>query len=198
MGMEHKAYLFDTDNFNKELSNIIITSGATNDVDSLMVFIVEKIGTVRSVYTGELLNKEWEKELENGEVQELADFAMTCYYSPEKELGLSYAWDALLEALNMMSTKFHPDYYILGRPLESELFKLDPGGMGLGFVYAEDISSMYNELIDLKQLLINNSLPSSNDLVYHITFPELIEAYDELIMLYKEAKEANCGLLMTF
>ncbi|WP_438347719.1 hypothetical protein ACP8HI_18880 [Paenibacillus sp. FA6] len=98
----------------------------------------------------------------------------------------------------MMSPKFNPDYYILGRPLESGMFTLDPGGMGLGFVYAEDIPSMYNELIDLKRSFVDNGMPSSPDLVYQITYPELIEAYDELIILYKEAKEANCGLLMAF
>ncbi|OAB38857.1 hypothetical protein [Paenibacillus glacialis] len=198
MAMEHKAYLFDTDAFSEELGEIIIASGATNDIDSLKAFITKNMGKVRSVYTGELLNNEWEKEIENGSVQELTDFAMTCYYSPEEELGFSYTWDALLEALSMVSPKFHPDYYILGRQLESGGFTLNPGGMGLGFVYADDIPSMYNELIDLKQKFIDNGMPSSNDLVYQITFPELIEAYDELIILYKEAKEAKCGLLMTF
>lgn len=197
MGMEHKAYLFDTNGFMKELSETIITSGTTNDIKLLKEFIFNHLGIVRSVYTGELLDKEWEQELENGEVQELADFAMTCYYSPDEEQGLSYLWDALIEALVKLPTKFDPNYYILGRPLESEMFILDPGGMGLGFVYAEDVPSMYNELLELKRNLISNGLPS-NDLVYHASFSELIEAYDELVILYKDATEAKRGLLMTF
>ncbi|WP_438347720.1 hypothetical protein ACP8HI_18885 [Paenibacillus sp. FA6] len=90
MAMEHKAYLFDTDAFSEELREIIITSGATMDTDSLKAFIIKNIGKARSVYTSELLNNEWEREIENGNVQELADFAMTCYYSPEEELGFSY------------------------------------------------------------------------------------------------------------
>ncbi|MBC2582910.1 hypothetical protein [Clostridium sp. DJ247] len=196
--MEHKAYIFDTDGFSKELSQLIITSGNTKNSAPLKAFINNHIGKVRSAYTGDLLDYDWEKEMENGEVQELADFAMTCYYSPEEEMGLSYAWDALLVALNMLSTNFDPDYYILGRTLESEMFRLDPSGMGLGFVYAEDIYIMHNELINLKQSFIDNGMPQLNDVIYDITFSELIEAYEELILLYKQAEEINYGLLMTF
>lgn len=198
MSMCHKAYVFDTSSFEKELSELIITSGNAANTDALKEFINSHIGEVKSVYTGDLLSYDWEKEIESGTVQEFADFAMTCYYSPEDEIGLSYSWDPLLEVLSMLPTSFEPYYYVLGRALESKMFQLNPGGMGLGFVYAEDISSIYNELVNLKQNLIDAGMPQSSDVIYDITLAELIEAYDELISLYKKAQEINQGLLMTF
>ncbi|OBY76343.1 hypothetical protein BBG47_27705 [Paenibacillus sp. KS1] len=198
MSMEHKAFIFDTVGFNKELREIIIAAGITNDTGSLKSFITENMGRVRSVYTGDLLNAGWEEELENGGVQELSDFAMTLYYSLEEDSGLYYAWDSLIEALQVMSTRFHPEYYILGRALKSGAFRLDPGGMGMGFVYAEDIPFICNELIHLKRNLSINGLPLSNDVIYETPIDELIEAYDELIRIYEEANAAKCGLLMTF
>ncbi|WBL45591.1 hypothetical protein LOR37_12875 [Clostridium estertheticum] len=164
----------------------------------MKTFINNHIGKVKSAYTGDLVNHNWEREMENGGIQELADFAMTCYYSPEEEIGLSYDWDELLAAISMLSTTFEPDYYILGHTLESEIFKLDPGGMGIGFIYAEDIAVMHNELINLKQSFIDNGMPKLEDVVYEIAFPELIEAYEELILIYNQAEEINCGLLITF
>lgn len=157
MSIEHKAYVFDTKNFNKELRKIILISGNTKNQSLLKNFINSKIGVVKSPYSGDLINIGWEKELENGDIQELADFAITCYYSPGEEMGISYAWDAVLTTLNRLPLKFNSDYYILGNTLETEIFKLDPGGMGLGFINAEDIPKMYNELNNLKEDFIEKS-----------------------------------------
>lgn len=198
MAMEHKAYLFHTDSFSSELCNIIIHAGETNNKSPLEEFIESRLGSVWSVYTGELLTNDWQSELENGGVQELSDFAMTVYYSPDDERGLSYDWDVLLETLYSMSPSFDPDYSILGCPIQSESFTLDPGGMGLGLVHSEDVPSIYNELVQLKGSLANGNLPPLHGVIYPSTLVEITEAYDVLISLYKDAKRENCGLLMTF
>lgn len=195
--MEHKAFLFDTQGFDQELRKIIVTSGEENEPKPLHEYIVNNIGKVRSVYTRELLENNWENELELGGVQELADFAMTCFYSPEDDRGLSYLWDAPLETLKMLPTKMDPEYYILGHPIESETFSLDPGGMGLGIIEMNDIPVVLKDLKDLRGAILENGMPLS-EVLYEHTFSEIVEAYDELIKLYNEAADMRTGLLMTF
>ncbi len=80
----------------------------------LYKFINNHLRKVFSPYTGILLEADWESELENGGIQELADFSMTCFYSPYNDRGLSYSWDSILEALKNVSEKLDPEYCILG------------------------------------------------------------------------------------
>lgn len=189
--MEHKSFLFNTSAFKKELSEIILTAGDTENEDLLTCFINENLEDLKSPYSGEELTGEWEEELGTEDVQELADFAMTKYYNPDEELGLSYNWDTLLESFDKLDLKFNSEYYILGESLKSENFNLDPGRMGLGFVNSKDICCIHRELISLKQNFIEICETENFD-------EEIISAYDELIEIYEEAKESNCGLLMTF
>ncbi|WP_166243409.1 hypothetical protein [Paenibacillus turpanensis] len=198
MGMEHKAYLFDTNRFDRELKPVINTSVLLSDTKGLEDFISSHVGEVRSVYTGELLGIDWKNSLENGGIQELCDIALTLYYSPDEDMGLSYGWDALNEALSMTSIKFPSDYYILGESIEYGSFQLDPGGLGLGFVYSKDIAIMYNDLVSIKSALNHNGLPDPNAVLYQLTKSELLETYNELVLLYSAAYEKKWGLLMTF
>ncbi len=196
--MEHKSFLFDTKGFELELCEIVIASGEKDEPRLLIQYNMNNIGKIRSPYTGEFLDDVWEDELEQGNVQELADLALTKFYSPEEELGLSYSWDSLLEALKQFPTPFHPEYCVLGYPVESEKFRLDPGGMGTGIVRTEDVPIIFRNLIELRNQFINSEFSEMDDSLYEYTFPELIEAYDELTQLYKEANDNKKGLLMTF
>lgn len=191
MSMEHKSFLFNTSAFTKELSEIILTAGETDNEKLLISFINQNLNDLKSPYSGEELTVEWIEELETEDIQELADFAMTKYYNPDEELGLSYSWELLLESFDELDLKFNNEYYILGKSLDSENFTLDPGRMGLGFIESQQISSIHKELISLKQNFINIFETESLD-------KEVIQAYEELIEIYEEAKESNCGLLMTF
>ncbi|UPZ16628.1 hypothetical protein [Flavobacterium humidisoli] len=189
--MEHKSFLFNTSAFTKELSEIILTAGETDNEKLLISFINQNLNDLKSPYSGEELTAEWIEELETEDIQELADFAMTKYYNPDEELGLSYSWELLLESFDELDLKFNNEYYILGKSLDSENFTLDPGRMGLGFIDSQQISSIHKELISLKQNFTNIFETESLD-------KEVIQAYEELIEIYEEAKESNCGLLMTF
>jgi hypothetical protein len=191
MSMEHKSFLFNTSAFTKELSEIILTAGETDNEKLVISFINQNLNDLKSPYSGEELTSEWIEELETEDIQELADFAMTKYYNPDEELGLSYSWELLLESFDELDLKFNNEYYILGKSLDSENFTLDPGRMGLGFIDSQQISSIHKELISLKQNFINIFETESLD-------KEVIQAYEELIEIYEEAKESNCGLLMTF
>ncbi|MFC4476045.1 hypothetical protein [Flavobacterium chungangensis] len=191
MSIEHKSFLFNTSAFTKELSEIILTAGETDNEKLLISFINQNLNDLKSPYSGEELTSAWIEELETEDIQELADFAMTKYYNPDEELGLSYSWELLLESFDELDLKFNNEYYILGKSLDSENFTLDPGRMGLGFIDSQQISSIHKELISLKQNFINIFETESLD-------KEVIQAYEELIEIYEEAKESNCGLLMTF
>lgn len=191
MAMEHKAFLFNTAEFTKQLSTIIITAGTTNNEKSLVCFINENLNKLKSPYSGEKLNIEWKEELEAKDIQELADFAMTKYYNADDELGLSYLWDQFLKSFDKLQLNYNPEYYVIGKPLESKQFVLDPGRMGLGFIYSEHISSMYNELVSLQSNFINVCEENNFD-------RELISAFDDLIEIYKKADRLNYGLLITF
>lgn len=196
--MEHKSFLFDTKGFELELCDTVIASGENDELRLLKQYIVNNIGKIRSPYTGEFLDDDWEDELELGNVQELADFALTKFYSPEEEFGLSYSWDSLLEALKQLLTTINPEYWVLGYPVESEKFRLDPGGMGTGIVRVEDVPIIFRNLIELRSQFIESEFSEMDNSLYEHTFQELIDAYDELTQLYKEANDNKKGLLMTF
>ena len=195
MSMEHKAFLFDTKGFNKELSSIILESGGKEDPEPLKKYIEKNFYWLRLSTNEKKMIKE---KLDDNDIQLLADIALTAFYSPEEDLGLSYSWDALLEAFEKLPLQFTPEYYLLGKPLKNETFKLDPGAMGMGFVDEKDIIEICRELQKLRESLINNGLPEYKDLLYEITLEELIEAYDELVELYQLAGRNKRGLMFTF
>lgn len=191
MSMEHKSFLFNTSAFTKELSEIILTAGDTENETLLISFINENLDNLKSPYSGEKLTKEWHEELETEDIQELADFALTKYYNPDQELGLSFVWESLLELFDDLDLKYNCEYYILGEFLSYKNFTLDPSKMGLGFVNSEHITDIHRELISLKEAFADICETENFD-------EKIINVYEELIMIYQEAKESNCGLLMTF
>jgi hypothetical protein len=198
MSMEHKAFLFETSKFFGELAPIIFRAARNNDKDLLRSFINSRIGVVRSPYTGEFLKGNWEQELENGDLQELADFAMTCYYNPQEDRGLGYDWDPLLESLRMSSTAFDPGYVILGRQITDGQFVLDPGRMGTGIVQAEDVPGITVELRRLKPDMLVRKIQNNPKVLYPVSEEEFISSCRDLDTLYQDAARSNKGLLMTF
>lgn len=104
----------------------------------------------------------------------------------------------MLEALKQLPTTINPEYCVLGYPVESEKFRLDPGGMSTGIVRTEDVPIIFRNLIELRKQFIETEFSKMNDSLYEHTFQELIDAYDELTRLYKEANDNKKGLLMTF
>ncbi|MNK69436.1 hypothetical protein D3C87_888240 [compost metagenome] len=191
MSMEHKSFLFNTSAFTKELSEIILTAGETNNEELLISFINQNLDHLKSPYSGEELTSEWLEELETEDIQELADFAMTKYYNPDEELGLSYVWESLLELFDDLDLKYNREYYILGESLNFKNFILDPSKMGLGFVNSEHVNDIHRELVSLKENFAAICETENFD-------EKTINVYEELIEIYQEAKESNCGLLMTF
>jgi hypothetical protein len=79
---------------------------------------------VRDPYEGEPLTEDWRSKLEAGDVQELADFAVTRYYQPSADFGIGEAWQALSNELPEAERAA-----LLGSPFEG----FDPGRMGSYF-----------------------------------------------------------------
>lgn len=190
MSMVHKAFLFDTVLFNKEVAGMILEAGVHNDTEVLRYFIERSIGRARSPYTGEVLEAGWETELENGTIQELADFVMACYYDPKDDKGLAYEWDSLLEALKKLITASEANALILGRALKKDGFSVDPGYMGTGFVQAEKVPALYDTLCGWEK--------NVKQIVLETNSPQLANAFASLKGLYREALAQGRGLLLTF
>lgn len=195
MSMEHKAFLFDTKGFNRELVPLILDSGSKGDPELLKKYIKRNLFYLSSPDPAE---KKIRKNWEDGDIQMLADLALTAFYSVEEDQGLLHSWNALLEAFKNLPLQFAPEYYILGKPLKNEAFTLDPGEMGMGFVEEKDIIGICRELAGLKKGLIDNGLPVSEDLLYEISLEELTKAYGELFELYQMAGRMRSGLMFRF
>jgi hypothetical protein len=196
--MLHKAFCFDTKSFNKELALIITRSASEANTDELYAFIENKSDRITSPYTEEPIGEDWINELEEVEIQALSDFALTYYYNICEDIGLEYSWDALSEYLKFMSIKHEASYYVLGETFHANGFRLDPGGMGMGFIQAESISDIKKELIVLNktfnEIIINREI----DTLYSLSKHELKDAYLSLVAIYEQAEREMAGLMFTF
>ena len=192
--MEHKAFHCDTTRFNRELCPIILDSWSKNDPASLKKYIEKNFAWLRLSL---IEKKKIKEELDDSNVQMLAQIASTNFYSPEKDLGLSYSWEPLLAAFKKLPLQFGPEYYFLGKPLTNESISVNPSAGEMGFVDEKDILNICRELNMLRQKLIDNGLPEAEDLFKEISLKELTKAYDNLWEIYRSAGRKECGLMFT-
>jgi len=195
--MDHKAFIFDVESFNLELRPLLLSAGIENEIGTIKHFINCNLIKIVSPYTGDSLGEDWENQLESGDIQEIADFALTRYYSPAADMGLGYSWDALLETIKLLPVGFDPEYCIVGKQVQQGTFVFDPSRMGLGMIEMKDVSYIHQELQRVRPLLKNVELPAE-ELLYELSTGEIAEAFEDLIVLYKKAIDANRGILMTF
>ncbi|MEO3944691.1 hypothetical protein [Gorillibacterium sp. CAU 1737] len=198
MSMDHKAFLFDTASFHQELAPVLREAALADEVDLLGAFIETHRAVILSPYSGEELEDDWQDEIRTKGVQEYADFALAKYYSSDEERGLSYLWQPLAEVLEACDSLSNGETYVVGIPFTSGSFTLDPGRMGMGFLDAEEIPTRLKELASARESISLDELDLSEELLDELSEDELLDAFDELIDLYRSALEANRGLLMTF
>lgn len=198
MSMEHKAFLFDTDKFNSKLAELLSSCHSKDDIQLIRSFINENIDDIKSPYDGEDLEIDWEDELENKDIQEYADFAITYCYNPDDEDGLSCCWQGILECLKKVKLKFPAEYYILGNSVKLGDELLDPGQQGLGIIAAQDIYEMWTEIAACKEKVINEYDRLAENDIYESTKDEIADSYDDLCRLFYDAHQQGMGLLMTF
>ncbi len=122
--MEHKAYEFDWDSFNSELRPILEQSISNDQNANLYSFINTNIEYLTDPYEGELLDKDWEEQLEAKSIQELGDFALTKYYNVTEDYGLSDNWLPLQDEVSQK---------IINALLGTSISGFDPGCYGSYF-----------------------------------------------------------------
>lgn len=129
MSFDHKAFEFDWQAFSNEMLPWLSEALAADDCERLSAFVDARVSACRSPYDGEPLSRNWRAMLEVGDAQEIADFALTKYYDPTDDHGLSDAW---MEPDAALSTDMKAA--LLGQAIA----QFDPGRQGSYFLAPAD------------------------------------------------------------
>jgi hypothetical protein len=148
--IEHKAFVFDHLAFARELEPILKASLASGDVEVLREFIMAHLAALRDPYEGDELSDTWEAELENRDVHEYGDYALTRFYAPEADIGLGPAWGEVEATLGQRVYDL-----LLGLPVGDER-SFDPGRMGSYFQSSEDVE---RGLVELRGMQTTRNSP---------------------------------------
>ena len=130
MSMEHKAYLFDWGEFERELRAVLEEALRSEDGSAVVEFIAEHVAALKDPYEGEALSLEWEQMLESKDVHRYGDFALTKYYDPTADIGLGYEWEEAQEALAKLGFDVS---LVLGGVVGTKGNPFDPGKLGSYF-----------------------------------------------------------------
>ena len=133
--MEHKAFEFDWQTFKDELLGVLVQSLEQDNADELISFIDKNNSKIKDPYEGEPIDSNWRENIEVGDVQEYADYAITKYYDPSESYGLDYDWmeidDSLPEDIKDV---------LLGKTITGAGNAFDPGRMGSYFQSTEELA----------------------------------------------------------
>jgi hypothetical protein len=145
--MEHKAFLFDYDSFDRELRVILEDALRSGDHSKLVSFINAHMGDLRDPYEGEPLDANWEAMIEMQDPHQYGDFALTKYYNPTADIGLGAAWHNLQELIANDPTLVESP--ILGSTIGPQDNPFDPGKMGSYFQSAQQVRQNLRYLLNL-------------------------------------------------
>ena len=137
MSMMHKAYAFDWFAFARdELHDILLDALASGDTNGLIRYIEANRYHLKDRYEGGPLsdNWNWKNELENFDVQEFADFALTRFYDPMEDYGLVYDYLDLAKHLAEADLTA-----LLGTPFGPHGAYFDPGHQGSYFQTPQEV-----------------------------------------------------------
>jgi hypothetical protein len=132
--MCHKAYILDSVAFSAELRPLLEDSLAANDATALMAFVDAQREHLTLPWEATPLPANWRDDLEQGDVQEVGDIALTKYYDADDDCGIQEHWRDVHEGLA-------PEVgaALLGEPLEANGGVFDPGRMGSYFQTPEGV-----------------------------------------------------------
>lgn len=128
MSFSHKAFAFDGHAFEVQLAPTLRRALAQGDPSALQAFIDTHWELLKDPYEGAPLSPAWRSQLEAGDLQELADFALTRYYDPKADFGIGEEWAGLGPDLPEVQR-----LALLGAGLEEGGQTFDPGRMGSYF-----------------------------------------------------------------
>jgi hypothetical protein len=99
MAMEHKAYAFEWTRFEFDLHPLLVQALFDDDPAALEVYIDRHRSELTDPYEGEPLAADWRDTLENRDVHEYGDYALTRFYDPADWSGVGYEWARLDDEL---------------------------------------------------------------------------------------------------
>src|SRR6476620_10923288 len=99
MTMAHRAFVFDDARFHDELRPVLLQALETSDTAALRSWIDDQRELLVHPDEGEPLTKDWQSQLEVGDVHELGDLALTKYYDQDLDIGLDVDWDRVGQLL---------------------------------------------------------------------------------------------------
>jgi hypothetical protein len=129
MSMVHKAYAFDWSAFERdELHEILLLALVCSDQDELIRYIETQRAYLKDPDQGDPLPENWQSRLENRDVYEYGDFALTRFYEPREDWGLWNQWQAIDGQLPEKNRAV-----LLGAPFGPAGAYFDPGRLGSFF-----------------------------------------------------------------
>jgi hypothetical protein len=144
MSMDHKAYQLDYEPFAAELAPILGRALESGSTDELRAFVEANLAELKDPDEGEPLGPDWHSR--DLDLQELGDLALTKYYDPSHDDGLSSEWDDLDEQLK--ASGVDATRVVLGRTLQSNGRIFDPGKQGAYFQSPADVRAALSLLDD--------------------------------------------------
>ena len=147
MSMEHKAFVFDHNNFDRMLRPILESALASGNCEELVDYISGNPGGLTDPYEGEPLDANWEDMLEVKDAHQYGDFALTRFYDSRDDVGLGGSWE---EVGGIWANEFagQPSP-VLGLPLGCEPNLFDPGKMGSYFQSENMVAANLDAVIKL-------------------------------------------------
>jgi hypothetical protein len=142
--MDHKAFPFDWVTFEREFLPTLERSLARNDGLEIRDFITAQWRQLRDPYEGDPLAGNWRDALDCGDIQLIADYAITKYYNPSDEFGLGLHWMRIQSDLPEEGR-----VALLGTPLGPQHRRFDPGRMGS---YFQSCSQLHKSVTALDEL----------------------------------------------
>jgi hypothetical protein len=170
MSMSHKAYAFDWRGFELDLLPLLEDALLADDSAQLETFIDDHREALTDPYEGEPLSDDWRAALENRDVHEYGDYALTRFYDPADDLGIAEEWLKVSERLPRPAANA-----LLGFPVGPPKRLFDPGRQGS---YFQTPAQVRESLAILKPLGV----------------PEL----DPFVKLMERCAAEGCGVYITF
>ena len=173
--MEHKAFIIDYEQFERELRPLLQEALLTKNCDGLIDFIRQNIESLADPYEGEPLQGNWEDMIETPDAHQYGDFALTKYYKPSNDIGLGSSWGAIQDVVDA-DRGISP---ILGAVVGGSDNPFDPGKMGSYFQSSKQVRESLDHLQQLAR-------------------EKPTDEIDDAIALLEHASQSGRGLYVTF
>jgi len=126
VSMPHKAYAFDWSAFASDgLHSVLLDALSSGVTRGLIRYIEANLDHLKDRYEGAPLSDNWQDMLENRDVHELGDIALTRFYDPAEDRGIGDDWRDIDEQLSEAGQAA-----LLGTPFGSSRAYFDPGRQG--------------------------------------------------------------------